>query len=50
MHSIRTPVLPDCMNKSLDMVSKFLEAVPAYELSCDISRQAVETVKNELFK
>ena len=50
LHSIRTPVLPDCMHKSLDMVSKFLETVPVYELSCDISQEAVETVKNELFR
>ncbi len=50
LQSIRPPVLVDWMKKSLDMSEKVLEAVQTYELSCDMSQEAVETVKKELFK
>ena len=49
MQGIRKHVLPDMMQKSLDNASELVSLVPTYELSCNISREAVETVKNILF-
>ncbi len=49
MQGIRKPVLEDLMQDSLEMASKLLSAVPAYELSCTISREAVETVRKTVF-
>ena len=44
----RKPAVPELMQRNLDMLSKILSSVPAYLLSCDMSREAVETSKNIL--
>ena len=49
MQAIRIATLEEHMSASLDNASQLLKLVPAYELSCNISKEAVETVKNELF-
>ena len=49
MQGIRIATLEEHMSASLDNASKMLKLVPAYELSCNISHDAVETVKKELF-
>ncbi len=49
MQAIRIATLEEHMSASLDIASKMLKLVPTYELSCDISKEAVETVKKELF-
>ena len=45
----RKPLLEDLMSASLDVAAKLMEKVPAYELSCTISREAVDLVRSELF-
>ena len=45
---ISKPVYPKLMQSMLDKMSLVLTDVPAYVLSCDISENAVETVKSEL--
>lgn len=49
MQGIRVATLEEHMSASIDNASSMLKLVPTYELSCNISKDAVETVKNELF-
>ncbi|MBR5157672.1 MAG: hypothetical protein IKW59_07905 [Clostridia bacterium] len=48
MQGIRIATLEEHMSASLDNAAQLLKLVPAYELSCNISKAAVETVKREL--
>ncbi|MDD4690342.1 MAG: hypothetical protein PHE51_11440 [Eubacteriales bacterium] len=45
---IKRPVTRELMNDALTMIGKVLEVTPIYLLSCNISHEAVEVVKNEL--
>lgn len=45
---INKPVFDDLMELMLEKISKILEEIPTYELSCDISKEAVNVVKSEL--
>lgn len=49
MQGVRKHVLEELMQASLDFAAGLLACVPAYELSCTISREAVELVRSELF-
>ena len=43
------PVLPEPMERVLSMLEKMC-SIPMYVLGCNISREAVDTVKNEIFE
>ncbi len=43
------PVYKEAMEKTLEMLDKLL-SVPMYSLECNISREAVDTVKNYIFE
>lgn len=49
MQGIKKPLFNDMMPASLDAAARLMELVPAYELSCNISREAVDLIKNDLF-
>lgn len=49
MQAVRKPVLEDLMSAQLDIAAQLMELVPAFELTCDMSQEAVETVRRELF-
>lgn len=44
------PKTADYINKLLDLVEKFVEAVPAYVLKCNISEEAAHVAYNEMSK
>lgn len=43
------PLTPDIEEQYTDIITDTAQNVPVYELSCDISEQAVEVLYNELF-
>ena len=52
MRMIKELPLPPFKNQSdlmMDMLSKLFSTVPKYHLKCDMSKQAVDVVKNKLF-
>ena len=50
MRSVRMQFFPEQRRRQTALLFEFLRGVPAYELTCDISRAAVETVKTEIFR
>ncbi len=48
LQGVTRPVFPEFMNLTLSAVEKLLLQVPVYRLKCNISEEAVMTVKNEL--
>lgn len=48
LQEVTRPVFPEFMNLTLSAVEKLLLQVPVYRLKCNISEEAVMTVKNEL--
>lgn len=50
MSELRKSMYPEMMEICLQSVDKLLKAVPIYLLTCNVSREAVEVVKNTIFK
>lgn len=48
INETKKPVFPNMMQLTLDRLSQVLTKTPTYVLSCDISQNAVEVVKQEL--
>ena len=48
LQEVTRPVFPEFMNLTLSAVEKLLLQTPVYRLKCNISDEAVMTVKNEL--
>ena len=49
LRSVRSQHFPVQMERQVKILLDFLDSVPVYELRCDISRGAVETVKSLLY-
>ncbi len=45
----RKPVFENLMEKHMDFINKIIETTPMYELVCNISKEAVDLVKNTVF-
>lgn len=45
----RKPVFEDLMEKHMNFINSIIETTPIYELSCNISKEAVDLVKNTIF-
>lgn len=50
MEGIRKPAIKEMMELTLEMVSQLLQHVPVYLLSCNISKEAVDLVKETIFE
>ena len=50
LNETRKPVFENLMDKHMDILNNIITKTPVYELSCTISREAVDLVKNTLFK
>lgn len=48
LNEVRKSVFPELMEQSLHMINKIISNVPVYQLSCNISEEAVNLVKNTL--
>lgn len=48
LQEVTRPVFPDFMDLTISAVEKLLLQTPVYRLKCDISEEAVLTVKNQL--
>ena len=40
----------EAVSKTMDLADELIKRVPSYLLKCDISKNAVDIVKNKLFK
>lgn len=49
LEETRKPVFEDLMEKHMNFINKIIESTPIYELSCNISKEAVDLVKNTIF-
>ncbi len=49
LEETRKPVFEDLMEKHIDFINQIIESTPIYELSCNISKEAVDLVKNTIF-
>lgn len=49
-NEIRLPLDSDLMDLTFNMINEIFKTVPCYLLHCNISKEAVETVKNTIFK
>ena len=45
----RKPVFEHLMEKHMDFINKIIESTPIYELTCNISKEAVDLVKGTIF-
>ena len=45
----RKPVFEELMEKHIDFINEIIKTTPIYELSCNISKEAVDLVKNTIF-
>lgn len=50
LNETRKPVFENLMDKHMDILNNIVSKTPIYELGCTISREAVDLVKNTLFK
>ncbi len=48
LNETRKSVMPELLELSLDFIGKMVREVPIYQLSCNVSEEAVRMVKNEL--
>ncbi len=48
INEIRQPVVKDLMLLSLEMADRLLKDIPSYLLRCNISKHAVDLIKNEI--
>ena len=49
LNETRKPVFPELMNIHMEIIEKIISRTPVYELVCNISKEAVDLVKNTLF-
>ena len=49
LEETRKPVFEDLMEKHINFINKVIETTPIFELSCNISKEAVDLVKNTIF-
>ena len=49
LQETRKPVFEDLMEKHIEFINKIIETTPIYELTCNISKDAVDLVKNTIF-
>jgi len=49
LEETRKPVFEDLMEKHIEFINQIIELTPIYELSCNISKEAVDLVKNTIF-
>ena len=49
LQETRKPVFEDLMEKHIEFINKIIVSTPVYELTCNISKEAVDLVKNTIF-
>lgn len=49
LQETRKPVFEELMEKHMNFINKIIESTPVYELTCNISKEAVDLVKNVIF-
>ena len=45
----KKPIFENLMDKHMEFINNIIKSVPVYELTCDISKEAVDLVKNTIF-
>ena len=49
LNETRKPVFEDLMNKHMEFINTIIKNIPIYELTCNISKDAVDLVKDTVF-
>lgn len=49
LEETRKPVFEDLMEKHINFINKIIETTPIFELTCNISKEAVDLVKDTIF-
>ena len=49
LNETKKPVFENLMEKHIDFINKIIETTPVYELTCNISKEAVDLVKSTIF-
>lgn len=49
LNETRKPMFEELMKKHMDFIGDLIKKTPIYELTCDISKEAVDLVKNTVF-
>ena len=49
LNETKKPVFEELMDKHMEMIANIIKRIPIYELTCNISKEAVDLVKETLF-
>ncbi len=49
LNETRKPIFQELMEKHMDLINEIIKKTPIYELECDISKDAVDLIKNTIF-
>ncbi len=49
LNETKKPVFPELMDKHMEIIENIVKKTPIYELTCNISKEAVDLVKNTVF-
>ncbi len=49
LNETRKPVFENLMEKHMDFINNVIKSIPIYELTCNISKEAVDLVKSTIF-
>ncbi len=49
LNETKKPVFEDLMDKHMEIINNIISKTPVYELTCNISKEAVDLVKNTIF-